>query len=142
MYYKHVLSWICIFSVFILPTIGTGHRFKPTWDSLDTRVAPSWYDEAKFGIFIHWGVFSVPSYKSEWFWDWWKLKKKPDLVEFMERNYPPDFEYADFAHDFAAEFYDPDQWTDLFKDAGAKYVVFVAKHHEGFTNWPSKGKAQ
>lgn len=49
-------------------------RYEPTWDSLDTRPLPKWYDEAKFGIFIHWGVFSVPSYVDEWFWDYWKVR--------------------------------------------------------------------
>lgn len=48
--------------------------FKPTWDSLDSRKLPQWYDDAKFGIFIHWGVFSVPSFGSEWFWKHWKGK--------------------------------------------------------------------
>lgn len=48
-------------------------RYEPTWDSLDSRPLPSWYDNAKFGIFIHWGVFSVPSFRSEWFWNFWKV---------------------------------------------------------------------
>lgn len=47
-------------------------KYEPTWESLDARPLPSWFDEAKFGIFIHWGVFSVPSYGSEWFWSLWK----------------------------------------------------------------------
>ena len=49
------------------------HTYQPTWDSLDSRPLPAWYDEAKFGIFIHWGVFSVPSFVSEWFWWYWKV---------------------------------------------------------------------
>jgi alpha-L-fucosidase len=47
-------------------------RYNPTWESLDSRPLPQWYDDAKFGIFIHWGVFSVPSFGSEWFWSSWK----------------------------------------------------------------------
>jgi alpha-L-fucosidase len=56
----------------------------------------------------------------------------------MEKNYPPGFTYADFAPMFKAEFFNPDQWADIFQAAGAKYVVLTSKHHEGFTNWPSK----
>ena len=51
--------------------------YQPTWDSLDKRPLPSWYDEAKFGIFIHWGVFSVPSFVSEWFWWYWQVMRLP-----------------------------------------------------------------
>jgi len=94
-------------------------RYEPNWDSLDARPLPAWYDEAKFGIFIHWGVFSVPSFKSEWFWNYWKGGNK-DVVAFMKKNYPPDFTYADFAAHFTAEFYDPNQWAEIFKAAGAK----------------------
>ena len=48
-------------------------KYFPNWKSIDSRPLPKWYDEAKFGIFIHWGVFSVPSFKSEWFWNQWKV---------------------------------------------------------------------
>lgn len=114
-------------------------RYEPTWESLDTRPAPKWYDEAKFGIFIHWGVFSVPSYVDEWFWDWWQgPNPNAKIVKYMKDNYPPDFTYADFAAQFKAELYDPDYWADLIQESGAKYVVLTTKHHEGFTNWGSK----
>ena len=113
-------------------------RYEPTWESLDTRPIPGWYDEAKFGIFLHWGVYSVPSFGDEWFWQYWKGDKWPQYVEFMEKNYRPNFTYADFAAQFTAEFFDPAQWADLFQAAGAKYVVLTTKHHEGFTLWPSK----
>merc|ERR1719334_3023118 len=115
----------------------TGAQYTPDWTSLDSRPLPKWYDEAKFGIFLHWGVFSVPSFHSEWFWKYWKGGSKGE-VEFMKKNYPPDFTYADFAAQFHAELFNPDQWADIFKAAGAKYVVLTSKHHEGFTNWPSK----
>jgi alpha-L-fucosidase len=112
-------------------------QYEPNWDSIDKRPLPSWYDEAKFGIFLHWGVFSVPSFGSEWFWWNWQGAKSPPYIEFMEKNYPPGFTYPDFAPMFKAELYDPDEWADLFKAAGAKYVVLTSKHHEGWTNWPS-----
>ena len=56
----------------------------------------------------------------------------------MEKNYPPNFTYADFANQFTAEFYNPDEWADIFSSSGAKYVVLTSKHHEGFCMWPSK----
>jgi alpha-L-fucosidase len=113
-------------------------EFLPTWDSLDTRKLPQWYDNAKVGIFIHWGVFSVPSFRSEWFWWYWQGSNETDVVQFMQKNYPPDFTYADFAPEFKAEFYNPDDWADLFQASGAKYIVLTTKHHEGFCMWPTK----
>ncbi|PVD24700.1 hypothetical protein C0Q70_15185 [Pomacea canaliculata] len=92
-------------------------QYQPTWESLDSRPLPSWYDEAKLGIFIHWGVFSVPSFRSEWFWWDWQGAMDEDTV---------------------TEFYNAAQWADIFNASGAGYIVFVSKHHEGYTNWPSK----
>ncbi|XP_053310592.1 tissue alpha-L-fucosidase [Spea bombifrons] len=112
-------------------------KYEPNWDSLDKRPLPPWFDEAKFGIFLHWGVFSVPSFGSEWFWWNWRQEKNKQYVEFMESNYRPGFTYADFAPEFTAEFFNPDAWADLFVAAGARYVVLTTKHHEGFTNWGS-----
>ncbi|KAI4884586.1 hypothetical protein NFI96_034557 [Prochilodus magdalenae] len=113
-------------------------QYEPTWDSIDSRPVPEWFDQAKLGIFIHWGVFSVPSYGSEWFWWYWQGQKIPDYVLFMDKNYPPGFQYQDFVSHFTAEFFDPKQWTDLFAASGAKYIVLTTKHHEGFTLWGSK----
>jgi alpha-L-fucosidase len=97
-----------------------GEKYQPNWESLDKRPLPAWYDEVKFGIFIHWGVFSVPSFGSEWFWWDWKGAHQKDVVQFMEKNYPPGFTYADFAPMFKAEFYNPDQWADILAASGAK----------------------
>lgn len=117
---------------------GTEGQYLPTWDSLDKRPLPAWFDEAKFGIFIHWGVFSVPSFGNEWFWWYWQGQKKHDYVAFMEKNYPPGFQYENFAPLFTAEFFDANEWADLFSQSGANYVVLTSKHHEGFTLWGSK----
>ncbi|CAN8021386.1 unnamed protein product [Ixodes persulcatus] len=114
----------------------SSRRYTPDWKSLDTRPSPSWFDEAKVGIFLHWGVFSVPSFKSEWFWSEWS-NKDPEVVEFMRRNYKPNFTYPEFAPEFTAQFFDPDRWADLFYKSGARYVVLTSKHHEGYTLWPS-----
>lgn len=101
--------------------LGTTYRYQPTWESLDARPLPQWFDEAKVGIFLHWGVFSVPSFSSEWFWYSWQGSHDKKVVEFMEKNYPPGFTYADFAPMFHAEFFDPNRWADIFKASGAKY---------------------
>jgi len=122
----------------------TRPTYQPTWDSLDARPLPSWYDESKFGIFIHWGLFSVPSYgcngggaSGEWYW--WVLRgeKNPCLVEWHTKTYGEDFKYEDFATMWKTPIFDPDSWAELFEDSGAKYVVLTSKHHEGFANWPS-----
>ncbi|CAL8397036.1 unnamed protein product [Gadus morhua 'NCC'] len=119
--------------------LGCGVRYTADWESLDARPLPQWFDDSKFGIFIHWGVFSVPGFGkfSEWFWYWWKALKYQQEIEFMRKNYPPDFQYADFAKEFHAEFFDPNGWAEILEVSGAKYVVFTSKHHDGFTNWPS-----
>ena len=108
---------------FVLNTVVA--QYEPTWQSIDSRPLPQWYDEAKVGIFITWGVFSVPGLVNEWFWWNWQGIHHPPTVEFMKKNYPPDFTYADFAPQFKAEFFNPDQWVDLFKAAGAKYGFSV-----------------
>ena len=97
-------------------------RYIPDWASLDARPLPSWYDEAKFGIFLHWGVFSVPAFHNEWFWYEWQLRQPPnqDCVNFMKKNYRPDFTYPDFAPYFDAIFFNPGDWADIFKASGAK----------------------
>ncbi|CAF1176629.1 unnamed protein product [Adineta ricciae] len=117
----------------------TEQQYTPDWASLDSRPLPAWYDESKIGIFIHWGVFSVPSIGSEWMWWQWKGNSpSANIVAFMNKTYPADWTYADFAEQFRAEFYNPDEWADILAASGAKYVVLTSKHHEGFTLWPSK----
>ena len=113
------LFWVAAFSILV---VTISKRYEPNWNSLQSRPLPPWYDEAKYGIFIHWSVFSVPSYMSAWFWYIWEVQKNPAVVEYMEANFPPGFTYEEFAPMFTAEFFNADEWVDLFKDAGAKYV--------------------
>ncbi|OQV17345.1 Alpha-L-fucosidase [Hypsibius exemplaris] len=113
-------------------------RYDPTWESLDTRPLPAWFDEGKLGIFIHWGVFSQIGYNSEWVWWYWQGTKDPAVVKYFQDNFPPDVTYADFAQKFTASFFDANQWADLIAASGAKYLALTAKHHEGFTLWPSR----
>ncbi|EFN89423.1 alpha-L-fucosidase [Harpegnathos saltator] len=118
---------------------STNEKYLPTWTSLDSRPLPPWFDEAKLGIFIHWGVFSVPSFGSEWFWNNWKEETGTTKYrDFMKERYPPNFTYQDFGRDFTAEFFNATQWSEIFQASGAKYVVLTSKHHEGYTLWPSK----
>ncbi|HPA20251.1 MAG TPA: alpha-L-fucosidase [Verrucomicrobiae bacterium] len=120
---------------------GAGYEAK--WESLDKRPTPEWFLDAKFGVFIHWGVYSVPAWGkvgeyAEWYWQ--KMSnKKPENVwwQFHRRNYGEDFDYKDFAPRFTAELFDAAQWASLFKRAGVRYVVPTSKHHEGFCLWPS-----
>ncbi|GJQ87120.1 Fuca [Trypoxylus dichotomus] len=101
---------------FFLLVYGT---YEPTWESLDSRPLPEWYDQAKIGIFIHWGVYSVPAFGSEWFWKSWK-DNTTSYVQYMNENYRPGFTYQEFASDFTAKFFVPRDWAALFKEAGAK----------------------
>jgi len=112
-------------------------KYEPTWESLDARPLPEWFDDAKIGIFPYWGVSAVPAFGNEWFWQNWLGTKQKATVEFMKKNYPPNFSYQDFASQFKAEFFDPNFWAQLFKASGAKYVIMNTKHHDGYTLWPS-----
>ncbi|CAJ0583919.1 unnamed protein product, partial [Mesorhabditis spiculigera] len=113
-------------------------KYAPTWDSIDSRPLPTWYDDAKFGIFMHWGAYSVPAFR-EWFWWYWQ-GPHPDkaTIEYVSKNYAPDWSYADFARDFKAELFNADEFRNIVNASGAKYFVLTSKHHEGFTMWPSK----
>jgi alpha-L-fucosidase len=121
---------------------------RPTWESLDRRPIPKWFQDAKFGIFIHWGVYSVPAWRkvregryasyAEWYYARVMFDKEGGGEEFHKRNYGENFEYRDFAPLFRAELFDPDEWADLFLRAGAKYVVLTSKHHDGFCLWPTE----
>jgi len=118
-------------------------RYEPKWQSLDQRPTPEWFLDAKFGVFIHWGVYSVPAWGqvgqyAEWYWNNIS-NRKPDNVwwQFHVKNYGENFDYKEFAPRFTAELYDANQWARLFQRAGVKYVVPTSKHHEGFCLWPS-----
>ena len=121
--------------------------YKAEWESLDKRPIPQWWQEAKFGIFIHWGVYSVPAYaptdaanvyaKYSEHYDNRMRSNNAAFTNFHARTYGTNVTYADFATQFRAEHFDPVQWADLFKKSGARYVVLTSKHHDGFALWPS-----
>jgi alpha-L-fucosidase len=112
--------------------------FKPDWASLQGYTVPSWYQDGKFGIFIHWGVYSVPAFGNEWYPRNMYLQ---DRAEFQHHvaTYGPQtqFGYKDFIPLFTAERFDPDRWAGLFRKAGAQFVVPVAEHHDGFAMYDS-----
>jgi len=114
------------------PAIAAG-PFADTWESLSKYQAPAWYQDAKFGIFIHWGVYSVPAFMSEWYPRMMYLRSNPAFWHHRLKWGGQDkFGYKDFIPMFKAEKFDADKWVELFKKAGAKYVVPVAEHHDGF----------
>jgi alpha-L-fucosidase len=142
---------LIFFLLFFVAVKATGQNYKPEWESLDKRPTPQWFEDSKFGIFIHWGVYSVPAWGptgdsigvydkyAEWYWS--KLTQPGKVQKYFRdyhlKTYGPNFRYQDFAPMFKAELFDPDQWASVFKESGAKYVVLTSKHHEGFTLWPS-----
>ncbi len=113
-----------------------------SWEELRARPYPQWFQDAKLGIFIHWGVYSVPSYSGEEQYGEWfhRGQQVGDTLRtrFMRDHFGEDFVYSDFAPLFHAELFDPDEWANLFKRAGAGYVVLVSKHHDGYALWPSQ----
>ncbi|MER7930959.1 MULTISPECIES: alpha-L-fucosidase [unclassified Streptomyces] len=120
-------------------TLGTAD-YLPTETSLAGHQAPYWFGEAKFGIFIHWGVYSVPAWApvgvqyAEWYWDQMQDPGNPTYA-YHRDTYGEDFAYDDFIPRFTAEKFDPRAWVELFRDAGAQYHVLTSKHHEGFALW-------
>jgi alpha-L-fucosidase len=118
--------------------VSVAGPFQPDWQSLSTYEVPEWYRDAKFGIFIHWGVYSVPAFGSEWY-------PREMYIEGSEINkhhlatYGPltSFGYKDFIPMFKAEKFDPQAWAKLFKESGARYVVPVFEHHDGFAMYDS-----
>ena len=141
--------------VFLLLGSLSAQKYEPTWDSLDQRPTPEWFRDAKFGIFIHWGTYSVPAYApvlpgklayAEWYWNAMTHGKDDPQADdlqkgtwaFHQKVYGAEFPYQNFAPQFRAELFDPDHWADVFARSGAKYVVLTSKHHEGFALWPSK----
>lgn len=110
----------------------TNHQ---SWEELEKRIIPNWYDESKIGIFIHYGVFSVPSYKSEWFQKYWYGDHISDYVDYVDRTEQHSgetFSYTQYASRLSAIHYDPYQWSDIFAKSGAQYVVLTSKHHDGY----------
>ncbi|MBC7812691.1 MAG: alpha-L-fucosidase, partial [Burkholderiales bacterium] len=112
--------------------------FEATWESLKQYQVPDWYQDGKFGIFIHWGIYSVPAFGNEWYARNMYREGSPEF-EHHVKTYGPQsqFGYKDFIPQFTGENFDADQWVQLFKEAGARFVVPVAEHHDGFAMYDS-----
>lgn len=112
--------------------------YSDNWESLSNWQVPAWFPKAKFGIFVHWGLYSVPANSNEWYSRNMYIKGMP-AYEHHIKTYgaQKDFGYKDFIPMFTAEKFDPDEWISLFKDAGAEYIFPVAEHHDGFQMYKS-----
>lgn len=118
--------------------------YTPDWESLSKHgSAPEWLDDAKLGIYFHWGPYSVPAYRTEWYPRWMHIAKPANwgagTMEYHEKNYGPieEFGYHHFIPMFTAEKFDAEKWADLFQSAGARFAGPVAQHHDGFSMWDS-----
>jgi alpha-L-fucosidase len=113
--------------------------YRASWRSLEAYRVPRWFRDAKFGIFIHWGVFSVPAFQNEWYSRNMYVKGS-DAYEYQRAVYGPlsKFGYKDFISRFTMARFDPEAWAALFRKAGARYVVPVAEHCDGFAEYDSK----
>src|SRR5262245_14452502 len=107
--------------------------FVPEWHSLENFRVPDWYLDGKFGIFIHWGIYSVAAFGNEWYSRNMYVKGSPEFEHHL-KTYGPHSKsgYKDFLPQFTASKFNADEWLDLFARAGARYVVPVAEHHDGF----------
>ncbi|MBP9987888.1 MAG: alpha-L-fucosidase, partial [Ruminococcus sp.] len=116
-------------------------KYTNDWESINSRPVPKWFSDAKFGIFIHWGLYSVPAFApkahyAEWYW-YALTCPEPDEAqlkfrEYHKKTYGDKFDYRDFVKDFTADAFDADEWAKLFERSGAKYINLVSKHHDGY----------
>jgi len=115
-------------------------EYTPDWESLKKHnAAPEWFQDAKFGIYFHWGVYTVPAFGSEWYPYHMYNPSRPEF-KYHKKTYGDHtkFGYHDFVPMFKAEKFNAKEWVDLFQKAGAKFAGPVAQHHDGFAMWDSK----
>jgi alpha-L-fucosidase len=122
--------------------------YEPTWESLSKHdAAPEWMQDAKLGIYFHWGPYTVPAYRTEWYprWMWYDSEvfgpfNCTDVFEHHKKEWghPRDFAYHEFVPLFNGKQFDPEEWAELFKNSGAKFAGPVAEHHDGFSMWDSR----
>lgn len=121
-----------------IDAVNRGGAYQPEWESLCTHPVPSWFPQAKFGIFIHWGVFTVPQAFNEWYPRHMYREGSPEHEDFKKRfGDMKHFGYKDLIPLFTAPAFDADAWMDLFREAGARYITPVAEHHDGYQMYKS-----
>lgn len=147
---KRVLI-VFFYLVLIIPIVSVAKKNSDKdWIAIDSRKIPRWFTDAKFGIFIHWGLYSVPAWSpkgtySEWYRYWCDNDTLfgngdftgHEIKEYNELTYGKDFPYEGFAPMFKAQDFDAGELADLIKESGAKYAVLTSKHHDGYALWPS-----
>jgi alpha-L-fucosidase len=151
-----VITYVFVLS--LTPSAASKTHYEPSIESLAQHPLPQWYDGAKLGIFVHWGLYSVPGWAptmhaehdftsqdyithnpyAEWYLNSMRLDGSPTQAYHRE-HYGADYDYYNFAPIFNREIqkWRPEEWAKIFRDSGAKYVVLTTKHHDGFTLWPS-----
>lgn len=115
--------------------------YEPTWGSLRTHSTPQWFRDAKFGIYTHWGIYAVPARGPNATWYPFNMyREETPQYEYHVKTYghPSEFGYKDFIPMFTAEKFDPDEWAELFKKAGAQFAGPVGEHHDGFCMWDTQ----
>ncbi len=114
-------------------------QFTTDWGSLARHKIPDWFRDAKFGIYFHWGIYSVPAFGNEWYsrnmYQAGSAENKHHVTTYGPTSA---FGYKDFLPSFRAEHFDPDNWAKLFQDAGARFAGPVSEHADGFAMWDSK----
>lgn len=114
-------------------------KYKADWQSLSHHKTPEWYCRDKFGIFIHWGIYSVPGFGNEWYSRNMYSKTNREYLHHIKHYGPQDkFGYKDFIPMFKGEKFSADEWTELFRKAGAKFVMPVCEHHDGFAMYDTE----
>ncbi len=126
-------------------SLGAAHflqaspAYQPSWSSLAAHAVPAWFRDAKFGIFFHWGIYSVPAFDSEWYSRNMYIEgSRANKFHNLVYGPPSKFGYKDFIPMFRAEKFHPEEWAELFRRAGAKFAGPVTEHADGFSLWDSK----
>ncbi len=140
-----------VLSLLLLPVFITyGQQVEPTWESINKRGYPQWFNDARLGIFIHWGLYSVPAYASkegygEWFYRGLMsgdIERRRIMSLYADTTLPLQEQYSQLTNYWHGELWNPKEWAHLFRESGAKYVVLVTKHHDGYCLWDSPQQPQ
>jgi alpha-L-fucosidase len=119
--------------------VNAAGQWKADWDSLAKHEIPEWFQDSKFGIYAHWGVYSVPAFGSEWYpRNMYREGSGPFQHHVEKYGGPARFGYKDFVPQFTAKKFDADAWAELYARSGVKFAGPVAEHHDGFSMWASK----